>query len=318
MQQPITSRSSAWRSRWAALGAAVAVTLGAGGLIAVDAASSDPSSLVTVEPTRILDTRTNVGLDDPPGSGSSEKLQVTGVVETQPPGSVPAVMAEVVPATATAVILNATVVRPSTKGFLSVRPGDAIGDPATSNINWDEGGANIANSITVQIPPTGQIDIFVNGTVGHVLIDVAGFMIPAISGPAGPEGPAGDPGADGAKGDQGGVGPVGPFAELDPVGQFTPRQNVNGAILECGGFVNDLANVLCTSPTLNGVDLDAVDLIASADAICQVVNGSNSETVGLGSTVNDPKFRWDGARWVIVTASTPTAASVNCGPPNPG
>lgn len=63
-------------------------------MIAVDAASSDPSLVVTVEPTRILDTRTNVGLDNPPASRTSEKLQITGTVETQPPGGVAPVNAE--------------------------------------------------------------------------------------------------------------------------------------------------------------------------------------------------------------------------------
>jgi len=118
------------------------------------------------------------------------------------------------------VILNATVVKPETKGFLSIRPGDASGTPATSNINWDAGSANIANSVTVQLPASGQIDIFVNGTVGSVLIDVAGYMLPATSGPAGPTGPAGadgptgPAGADGAKGD---TGPPGPSGTAGPV-----------------------------------------------------------------------------------------------------
>ena len=186
-------RVGAWRSRWAAIGAAVAVTLGAGGIVAVNAAPSAPSSVITVEPTRILDTRTDVGLSGPFLSGVSQKLQVTGIVPTQPPGGAPAVNAEVVPATATAVVLNATVVRPSTRGFLSIRPGDATGTPATSNINWAAGGANIANSITVQLPASGQIDIFVNGIAGEVLVDVAGYMVPAAGGVPGPQG---EPGVD--------------------------------------------------------------------------------------------------------------------------
>ncbi len=180
-------RSGAWRSRWAAVGAAVAVTLGAGSMLAVNAASSEPSSFVATTPTRILDTRTDVGLTGPFVSGVAQKLQVTGVVATQPPGTAPPVNEEVVPATATSVMLNVTVVRPSTKGFLSIRPGDASGEPATSNINWAAGGANIANAVTVQLPTTGTVDIYVNGTVGEVLIDVAGYHMPAASGPSGPQ-----------------------------------------------------------------------------------------------------------------------------------
>ncbi|HYN32842.1 MAG TPA: hypothetical protein VES40_09465, partial [Ilumatobacteraceae bacterium] len=50
-------RRGVWRSRWAAVGAAVAVTLGGGGMVVVNAASGVPSSVVTIDPVRILDTR---------------------------------------------------------------------------------------------------------------------------------------------------------------------------------------------------------------------------------------------------------------------
>jgi multisubunit Na+/H+ antiporter MnhB subunit len=115
-------RQGAWRSRWAAVGAAVAVTLGAGGMVAVNAAPSEPSSFVSITPTRILDTRTDVGLAGPFVSGVAQTLQVTGTVPTQPPGGAAAVNAEVVPSTATSVVFNVTVVNPQTNGFLSVRP----------------------------------------------------------------------------------------------------------------------------------------------------------------------------------------------------
>lgn len=59
--------SGAWRSRWAAVGAAVAVTLGAA-TSPVTAASSEAASFVGVEPTRILDTRSDVGLKAPPAA----------------------------------------------------------------------------------------------------------------------------------------------------------------------------------------------------------------------------------------------------------
>ena len=189
-----------WRSRWAAVGAAVAVTLGAGGLVAVDAVSSEPSSFVSITPTRILDTRTGVGLAGPFVSGVSQKLQVTGTVATQPPAAAAPESALVVPVSATSVLLNVTVVQPISKGFLSIRPGDASGVPATSNINWAAGGANIANAVSVQLPVSGQVDIYVNGTVGHVLVDVAGYTVAAEAGPPGPPGPPGAPGQPGAPG----------------------------------------------------------------------------------------------------------------------
>lgn len=54
-------KSSAWVIRWAAIGAAVAVTLGAGGLVGVDAASEGTSpAFIPVDPVRIWDSRTDV------------------------------------------------------------------------------------------------------------------------------------------------------------------------------------------------------------------------------------------------------------------
>jgi len=60
------------RSRWAAIGAAVAVTLGGGGLIGVSATNgAGQSSYSPVTPVRILDTRGEgkVGALDVSGSG---------------------------------------------------------------------------------------------------------------------------------------------------------------------------------------------------------------------------------------------------------
>ena len=264
------NRSGAWRSRWAAVGAALAVTLGAGGLVAVDAASSAPSSVVTVEPTRILDTRTDVGLSGPFASGVSQKLQVTGNVATQPPAGAAPVVVEVVPTGATAVVLNATAVRPTSAGFLSIRPGDATGDPATSNINWAAGGANIANSITVQLPASGQIDIFVSGAVSEVLIDVAGYMIPGAGGTPGPAGPE---------------GPEGPAGEAGPIGETGPSD----------GFVFRRTSALSmgaanTPQALADLALPAGDFIVTASFVSN--NNSASTAVircelSLGGTTID-------------------------------
>jgi hypothetical protein len=165
--------------------------LGAGAQVAVNAASSAPSSFVSTTPTRVLDTRTDVGLPGPFASGVSQKLRVTGDVATQPAGGLPAVNETVVPTTATAVTLNVTVVRPQTGGFLSIRPGDATGTPATSNINFGPDSPNTANSVTVALPATGLLDIYVDGTVSEVLIDIAGYFEPATAGPPGPKGDSG-------------------------------------------------------------------------------------------------------------------------------
>ena len=61
----VGSRRRLWRSRCGAIGAAVPVAPGGGGTFSVQAASGLPASVVTIDPFRILDTRTNVGLAGP-------------------------------------------------------------------------------------------------------------------------------------------------------------------------------------------------------------------------------------------------------------
>jgi hypothetical protein len=172
-------RQAVWRSRWAAIGAAVAVTLGAGGLYAVNAASSTPSTFVSIDPVRILDTRdpTNIGLSGPFVSATSLDLLVSGSIPTTTGTKV------VVPAGATAVSMNVTVVNPTASGFVSIRPADATGAPAVSSLNFDAGEI-VPNAVTVQLPATGtdtgRIEITYDaygrtGPTTDILIDVVGY-----------------------------------------------------------------------------------------------------------------------------------------------
>ncbi len=218
-----------WRSRWAAIGAAVAVTLGGGGMFAVQAASSVPSSMVTIDPVRILDTRdpVNIGLPGPFVSAVSQKLQVTG---------------SAVPAGSTGVLLNVTVVSPSANGFLSVRPGDATGAPSTSSLNFTAGDI-VPNSVQVGLPTAGanagQIDITFDafgqaGPTTEVLIDVVGYMVAGT----------GAPGPTGATGPAGSVGPRG-FSAWDPI---PSGQTVTGSMIWVDTITSDSAPVVVYVP----------------------------------------------------------------------
>jgi hypothetical protein len=50
MRRVSDARWGLWRSRWAAIGAAVAVSAGAGGIIHLAAASNEPSTFVAITP----------------------------------------------------------------------------------------------------------------------------------------------------------------------------------------------------------------------------------------------------------------------------
>ena len=211
------------RSRWAAIGAAVAVTLGAGGLT-IASASSAPSSFVSITPVRVLDTRTGVGLSGPFESPTGRTVQLTGTVPT---ASEPAV---VVPAGATAVVLNVTAVLPQADGFISVRPDGTPGAPETSSLNFPAG-AIVPNSVTVALSDGGAIDVVYDafGAVGpttDILIDVTGYYTTAAgtgAGEPGPQGPAGETGPAGPRGPAGETGPQGPAGETGPEGPAGER-----------------------------------------------------------------------------------------------
>ena len=196
------------RSRWAAVGAAVAVTLGAGGLFTAQAATPSTSVFVPVAETRVLDTRpgADIGPTGPVVSGTSRNLALTGVIAT---GSGDR---QVIPAGATAAVYNVTVVEPTAPGYVAVRSGDASGTPSTSSINFDAG-VTIANGGTVTLPTNGtnagSIDIFHDGaTPGattDIVIDITGYYIPGSSA----AGAKGDPGIQGEPGAKGEPGPKG-------------------------------------------------------------------------------------------------------------
>ena len=168
-----------WGSRWAAIGAAVAVSFGAGGFFIAEAASGPESSTVMVDPVRILDTRdpVDIGLAGPFVSAVSQKLQVTGSIPTTTGTQI------VVPAGATGVLLNVTAVAATANGFISIRSGDATGSPSTSSLNVTAG-VTVPNAVQVGVPlagaNAGKIDITwdalgIAGPTTDMLIDVVGY-----------------------------------------------------------------------------------------------------------------------------------------------
>ena len=160
------------RSRWAAIGAAVAVTLGAGGLISVNAAN-DTSSFVPITPARILDTRSGdrVGSLDTAGVSDPYRLKVIGTAGIPSSG-------------VTAVSLNVTAVDTRANdygGFVSVYPCASMSStkPDVSNINFVSG-QTVANAVTVAVSADGYVCLYVFGTA-HVVVDANGYYSQAGS-----------------------------------------------------------------------------------------------------------------------------------------
>ena len=115
-------------------------------------------------PIRILDTRSG----SPYAGGSTHTLQVTGGADLN--GS-----STTVPAGAVAVIGNVTAVFPEGDGDLRLFP-HGVSLPTTSNLNYNAN-VTIANSATVGLDGSGQVDIFADVSATHVLFDCSGFVI---------------------------------------------------------------------------------------------------------------------------------------------
>ena len=120
----------------------------------------------TMNPTRIFDTRNNVGTNAGRlAPGETRTVAVAGV------GGVPT--------NATAVYVNITSVEASSWGWLAVWPTGG-NRPDVSNVNWP-GGTDIPNMAIVPLGTNGTIRLYndpgVSGaTTSHVLVDVMGYV----------------------------------------------------------------------------------------------------------------------------------------------
>jgi len=112
----MVSKRSFFRSRWATAGVTVAVLLGAGDVLTSSAVSPPAgSSFVPITPCRLMDTRATSPVG-PRSTPIGAETYVAAVWGTNGQCTIPA--------TATAVSLNATFTSPSAGGFLSVFPAD--------------------------------------------------------------------------------------------------------------------------------------------------------------------------------------------------
>ncbi|MGD9702249.1 MAG: hypothetical protein AB7Q42_13745 [Acidimicrobiia bacterium] len=192
----------------------MAVVLGGGGLYTAHAAgSSAASSIVTVDPCRLVDTRE-----------AGERLGESDTATFTAHGTCG------VPASATAVLVNVTIVNPTAPGFLTAFPAH-LPRPATSTLNWDEGTVALTNQAMVGLSVDGRFSVYNLAGDADVVIDVSGYLAPAAAGGQGAKGdtgaqgatgPQGLPGAAGSVGPQGGEGPEGPQGEPGAEGPEGP------------------------------------------------------------------------------------------------
>lgn len=157
------------RSRWVAIGAAVAVTLGFGGVRLANAtiAGGERNVFVPIVPCRVADTRpapSTVGTRSLPLVKDDEfRIQIRGKN-----GNCDIAVG------ATAVVLNVTAVDPRGNGFLTVWPAENL-KPGTSNLNFSNGQAPVPNAVTVKIDSQGAIKVYSSADSVNVIVDVVGY-----------------------------------------------------------------------------------------------------------------------------------------------
>jgi hypothetical protein len=127
---------------------------------------------VPLTPSRILDTRSHVGVpgDTPVAGGSTIELTVAGH------GGVPANGAR-------AVVLNVTATGAGGSGWVTVWP-SGQNKPLASNLNLGYVGQTIPNQVIVPLGDGGAIELFAKVTT-HLVADVAGYFTDATTSAAG-------------------------------------------------------------------------------------------------------------------------------------
>ncbi len=171
--RPITTGAAErpHRSRWAAVGAAVAVTLGGGGILTTSASisSGERGVFVPITPCRLLDTRAgsdNVGPRSTAlGEGETYAAAVHGTNGNC-----------TIPSDAIGISMNVAIIQPSAASFLTVFPADAT-RPLAANLNWVAGQAPTPNAVTADLSADGRIAFYnLSGTV-HLAADINGYYV---------------------------------------------------------------------------------------------------------------------------------------------
>lgn len=161
--------TSMLRTRWAAIGAAVAVTLGAGGLATTYA--TNPAGAVAFVPItacRLADTRPapdNVGPRSTP-IGAGETLTIAAHGNN---GNCTGI-----PTSATGLSLNVTAIGATNGTFLTIWANGAA-RPSASSLNPQPGAPPIPNAVTTGLSAGGQFDIFNGFGSVNVIVDVVGY-----------------------------------------------------------------------------------------------------------------------------------------------
>jgi hypothetical protein len=138
------------------------------------AGPSASGQLHAITPARVYDSRYTGAVDAGVGPILQGLSRTVSVATAYQANSATPSINDVVPAGATAIAYNLTIVNSGASGFLSVNPG---GTPAitASSINWTAPGTILANAAIVALDTSRQIKVFCAGTPTDFIVDVTGY-----------------------------------------------------------------------------------------------------------------------------------------------
>lgn len=128
-----------------------------------------------VTPTRVYDSR----ITGTPGAGRYDAgtNRPVSVKDGRDLLAGSVTVADLVPAGATAISFNVTATNTTAPSFLSVTPGDAASN-AASSLNWSGPGISVANGTLVKLDDDRQVKIFAGpGGTFDAIIDVTGYYL---------------------------------------------------------------------------------------------------------------------------------------------
>jgi hypothetical protein len=175
MVTPMTADLAVVRTRWAAIGAAVAVTVGAAGvggysLVNADVSTGDRPVFVPTTPCRLADTRTAPNTVGP----KSSPLGVAEIATITAHGSNgECTGAAAIPSDAVALALNVTALGATEQTFLTFW-GDGD-NPGTANLNPAPGQPPIPNAVNTPLSDAGTFNVFNEKGNVNIVIDVNGY-----------------------------------------------------------------------------------------------------------------------------------------------
>ena len=156
------------RTRWAAVGAAVAITLGAGGIGLVSATSpTGAAAYVPIEPCRLADTRAGAGTVGPRNTPITA-AETLGIIAVGDNGNCVGI-----PASATGLQLNVTALNATEVSFLTIWGSGS--QPVVSSLNPQPGQPPTPNAVTTGLTSGGAINVYNEAGNVDVIVDIAGY-----------------------------------------------------------------------------------------------------------------------------------------------